>query len=93
MGFSASGAQWEMREVRHSAVWAPLLDDDLPITIVIRLMPLVRRRARIRHTRAMEARFVDCRDHRAYLAGHIPGAAHADPERDLTGTDPRRHRS
>ena len=24
-----------MREVRHSAVWAPLLEDDLPITIVI----------------------------------------------------------
>jgi hypothetical protein len=34
-GFSAGGAQWDMREVRHSAVWAPVLDDDLPITIVI----------------------------------------------------------
>jgi thiosulfate/3-mercaptopyruvate sulfurtransferase len=33
----------------------------------------------------MDARFVDCRDHAAYLAGHIPGAAHADPETDLTG--------
>ena len=33
----------------------------------------------------METRFVDCRDGDAYLAGHIPGAAHADPERDLTG--------
>ena len=35
MGFSAGGVQWDMREVRHSAVWAPLLEDDLPITIVI----------------------------------------------------------
>jgi len=34
-GFSAGGAQWDMREVRHSAVWAPLLEDGLPITIVI----------------------------------------------------------
>jgi hypothetical protein len=34
-GFSAGGAQWDMREVRTSAVWAPLLADDLPITIVI----------------------------------------------------------
>lgn len=34
-GFSAGGAQWDMREVRNSAVWAPLLDDDRPITIVI----------------------------------------------------------
>jgi hypothetical protein len=34
-GFSAGGAQWDMREVRNSAVWAPLLEDDLPITIVI----------------------------------------------------------
>ena len=33
----------------------------------------------------METRFVDCRDRDAYLAGHLPGAAHADPERDLTG--------
>ena len=34
----------------------------------------------------MHARFVDCRPREAYLAGHVPGAAHADPERDLTGT-------
>ncbi|HEY7642828.1 MAG TPA: hypothetical protein VH814_24045 [Steroidobacteraceae bacterium] len=34
-GFSAGGAQWDMREVRNSAVWAPLLEDDRPITIVI----------------------------------------------------------
>lgn len=34
-GFSAGSAQWDMREVRHSAVWAPLLADDLPITIVV----------------------------------------------------------
>jgi hypothetical protein len=35
-GFSmGGGAQWDMREVRHSAVWAPLLADDLPITIVV----------------------------------------------------------
>lgn len=34
-GFSAGGAQWDMREVRNSAVWAPLLADDLPITIVV----------------------------------------------------------
>jgi hypothetical protein len=34
-GFSAGDAQWDMREVRHSAVWAPLLEDDLPITIVV----------------------------------------------------------
>jgi hypothetical protein len=34
-GFSMGGAQWDMREVRHSAVWAPLLEDDLPITVVI----------------------------------------------------------
>jgi thiosulfate/3-mercaptopyruvate sulfurtransferase len=33
----------------------------------------------------VEARFVDCRPREAYLAGHIPGAAHADPESDLTG--------
>lgn len=31
-------------------------------------------------------RYVDCRSRDAYLAGHIPGATHADPERDLTGT-------
>jgi thiosulfate/3-mercaptopyruvate sulfurtransferase len=30
-------------------------------------------------------RHVDCRPREAYLAGHVPGAAHADPERDLTG--------
>ena len=35
----------------------------------------------------MHALFVDCRARDAYLAGHIPGAAHGDPERDLTGTD------
>ncbi|MBA2332999.1 MAG: sulfurtransferase [Actinobacteria bacterium] len=35
----------------------------------------------------MEIRFVDCRDQDAYLTGHLPGAPHADPERDLTGTD------
>jgi thiosulfate/3-mercaptopyruvate sulfurtransferase len=33
----------------------------------------------------VEPRFVDCRSREAYLAGHIPGAAHADPERQLTG--------
>lgn len=33
------------------------------------------------------SRFVDCRPRSAYLAGHVPGAAHADPERDLTGTE------
>jgi thiosulfate/3-mercaptopyruvate sulfurtransferase len=31
-------------------------------------------------------RFVDCRSRDAYLAGHVPGAAHADPELDLTGS-------
>ena len=35
----------------------------------------------------METRFVDCRRRDAYLAGHVPGAAHADPEADLTGAD------
>lgn len=35
----------------------------------------------------METRFVDCRGRAAYLAGHLPGAAHADPEHDLTGRD------
>jgi thiosulfate/3-mercaptopyruvate sulfurtransferase len=34
----------------------------------------------------MDARFVDCRPLDAYLAGHVPGAAHADPETDLTGS-------
>lgn len=33
----------------------------------------------------MQIRYVDCRSRAAYLAGHIPGAAHADPELDLTG--------
>jgi thiosulfate/3-mercaptopyruvate sulfurtransferase len=33
----------------------------------------------------MQTRFVDCRPRDAYLAGHVPGAAHADPESDLTG--------
>lgn len=33
----------------------------------------------------MDVRFVDCRDRVAYESGHIPGAAHADPETDLTG--------
>ena len=33
----------------------------------------------------MRTRFVDCRPREAYLAAHVPGAAHADPERDLTG--------
>lgn len=28
-------ADWDMRTLRHSAVWAPLLDDDLPITLVL----------------------------------------------------------
>jgi thiosulfate/3-mercaptopyruvate sulfurtransferase len=32
-------------------------------------------------------RFVDCRPRDAYLAGHVPGAARANPEADLTGTD------
>lgn len=34
----------------------------------------------------MDVRFVDCRDRETYLAGHLPGAAHADPEANLTGT-------
>ena len=34
----------------------------------------------------MDSRFVDCRPLDAYVAGHVPGAAHADPEDDLTGT-------
>lgn len=33
----------------------------------------------------MEVRFVDCRPAEAYRAGHLPGAVHGDPERDLTG--------
>jgi thiosulfate/3-mercaptopyruvate sulfurtransferase len=35
----------------------------------------------------VDYRFVDCRPRDDYLAGHVPGAAHADPETDLTGTD------
>lgn len=35
----------------------------------------------------METRFVDCRAREAYLAAHVPGAVHADPERDLTGSE------
>ena len=35
----------------------------------------------------MDIRFVDCRTAEAHGAGHLPGAAHADPERDLTGSD------
>jgi thiosulfate/3-mercaptopyruvate sulfurtransferase len=35
----------------------------------------------------VDVRFVDCRAAEAYLAGHLPGAVHADPERDLTGTE------
>jgi len=34
----------------------------------------------------MDVRFVDCRDRETYLAGHLPGAAQADPEANLTGT-------
>ena len=30
--------------------------------------------------------FVDARPRADYLAGHVPGAAHVDPELDLTGT-------
>ena len=33
----------------------------------------------------MSTRVVDCRPREAFLAGHIPGAAHLDPEADLTG--------
>jgi thiosulfate/3-mercaptopyruvate sulfurtransferase len=33
----------------------------------------------------VRTRYVDCRPREAYLGGHIPGAVHADPERDLTG--------
>ena len=35
----------------------------------------------------METRFVDCRPREEYLAGHVPGAAWADTERDLTGSE------
>ena len=34
----------------------------------------------------MDVRFVDCRPREAYLDAHVPGAAHAEPEEDLTGT-------
>ena len=30
-------------------------------------------------------RLVDVRPHEAYVAGHLPGAVHLDPEEDLTG--------
>lgn len=33
----------------------------------------------------MRLHLVDCRPREAYLAGHVPGAAHLDPEADLTG--------
>ena len=33
----------------------------------------------------MDVRFVDCRPREAYLAAHVPGAAQAEPEEDLTG--------
>lgn len=33
----------------------------------------------------MAVRYVDCRPPDAYVAGHVPGAAHADPQLDLTG--------
>jgi thiosulfate/3-mercaptopyruvate sulfurtransferase len=36
----------------------------------------------------MQYRFVDCRPEDAYWAGHIPGAAYADTERDLA-SEPR----
>jgi thiosulfate/3-mercaptopyruvate sulfurtransferase len=35
----------------------------------------------------VDVRFVDCRSREQYLAAHIPGAAFADPERDLTGSE------
>lgn len=37
--------------------------------------------------RLVSRRYVDCRPRAAYLAGHVPGAAHAEPEQDLTGTE------
>lgn len=42
----------------------------------------------------MSVVLVDCRPLAAYEAGHLPGAAHLDPERDLTGEigDARRGR-
>jgi thiosulfate/3-mercaptopyruvate sulfurtransferase len=33
----------------------------------------------------MSVRLVDCRPREEYLAGHMPGAVHLDPEGDLTG--------
>ena len=33
----------------------------------------------------MSVRLVDVRPREAYLAGHVPGAVHLDPETDLTG--------
>jgi thiosulfate/3-mercaptopyruvate sulfurtransferase len=33
----------------------------------------------------MRTVLVDCRPRERYLAGHVPGAAHLDPEADLTG--------
>jgi thiosulfate/3-mercaptopyruvate sulfurtransferase len=35
----------------------------------------------------MDVRLVDCRPREAYVAGHLPGAVHADPEGDLTGRE------
>jgi thiosulfate/3-mercaptopyruvate sulfurtransferase len=55
--------------------------------IVSRLMSFIRRCFALRHTDPVDVRFVDCREREAYLAGHVPGAALADPERDLTGTE------
>jgi thiosulfate/3-mercaptopyruvate sulfurtransferase len=50
-------------------------------------MSFIRRCFGIGHTDPVEVRIVDCREREAYLAGHVPGAAFADPERDLTGTE------
>jgi thiosulfate/3-mercaptopyruvate sulfurtransferase len=50
-------------------------------------MRCLRRRGAFRHTRVVGTRLVDCRPAAAYRAAHLPGAVHADPERDLTGTD------
>jgi hypothetical protein len=33
--FLVDSASWELGAARRSAIWAPLLDDDLPITIVV----------------------------------------------------------
>jgi len=35
----------------------------------------------------VDIRFVDCRPREEYLAAHLPGAAHADGERDLSGAE------